>query len=128
MSKDDEFFVEFQWVIEEYLVLFNLRFNVEIDNFFFKDMYVILYNIFGEDFFIGYCQEIKEEVLDNVLFLVLIEVFLVEIKSVKEVKFMGMGSLLRKLCLSLYVREIFKEEVIEIGIVKLVKEGDSLVL
>ena len=128
MSKDDEFFAEFQRAIEEHLASLNSRPNAEIDNLSPKDMHAILYNTFGEDSPIGYRQEIKEDVLDNVPFLVLIEALLAEIKSAKEVKLTGTGSLPRKLCLSLYAREILKEEAIETGIVKLAKEGDSLVL
>lgn len=119
---------ELQAALNRQMIEFNATPNDDIDNLSPNDMSLILYKTFAEDSPIQYKKHIEVEIFDKIPFYNLFRLFLQKIATAGEVKLTTRGNLPKKLCLELYNSGILKEEAIERGVVKLSREGDSIIL
>jgi hypothetical protein len=92
------------------------------------DMSNILYALFQEGSPVQYAKTLAPAVLDAVPFYQLFSIYLKRVGELQVLKLTAKGNLPRKICKELYDLGLVKEEMIERGIVKLNKEGDSIAL
>lgn len=128
MENEDPTMKALQEELDKKMDELNSRPIEEMDNLSPKDMYQILNFTFEEESPIGFKKTISNSILDEIPFFKLFEEYLKIIAESKELKLTTRGNLPRKVCLDLYGKGIIKEDFIESGIVKLSKEGDSIVL
>ncbi len=106
----------------------NTRSRIEFDNLSPIDMYQLLYRLFEEECSVQFTKTIEVKKLNEIPFYKLFREYLNRIYDKGELKLTARGNLPRNLCKELYGLGLIKEEYIESGIIKLNREGDSIVL